>query len=410
MIKVLHVLEHSFPRLAGYTVRSKNIVDNQRMEDIKPVVITSPLQEKTDRSYREPELIDGIRYYRTGEFNRVDIDQPMPIRLLRRYLYSKEYGKAIGWVAKKEGSQIIHSHSSYLNGIRGNEAARKLGVLCVYEVRGLWQDTAVITERIDARHWKYKFIDYMDRRAMLGANRVISISNQLKIELIAKGVPENRISVVPNGVDTKIFKPQEKNPDIMMQYGLEGKLVFGFVGSIRKIEGLALFLENMPKILKRKGQIKAMFVGGGEEVARLKMIAREKGLQEHTVFSGQVSHDKVLDYYSVLDILLYPRIDAKVNQKVTPLKPLEAMAMEKVVLASDVGGLTELVKDGKNGFLFRADDGDDLMRRCLDLVNNPALRQTVAKSARSWVLQERDWSKIIKLYNGIYQDLLGICT
>ncbi len=405
-MKVLHVMEHSLPRLAGYTIRSKYIVDNQRKEGIVPVVITSPLHGKTDRFFKESEKIDGVKYYRTGEFNKVNMSAPLLLRLLRRYLYSRAYRKAIQWVGGCEGVQIIHAHSSYLNGVRANEAARRLGVPSVYEVRGLWQDTAAVVADIDPGHWKYKFIDKMDRKAMLEADKVVTISSLLKEEIVNKGVKESRLHVVPNGVDTGFFKPREKNPGLLKRYGLENRIVFGFIGSIRRIEGLALFLEHLHKLLAKIGDIKVLLVGDGDEVPHLWNIVDQQNLGELVIFTGRVNHDQVLDYYSVIDIFLYPRIDARVNQKVTPLKPLEAMAMEKVVVASDVGGLRELVVDGKNGLLFHVGDGDHLIGRCLELIENPSFRRTLATRAREWVVRERDWSKVIKLYNEVYEDLL----
>ena len=405
MNKLLHVLEHSLPKLAGYTIRAKYIIENQQNEGIEPVVITSPLQGKTDRPFHQYEEIDSIRYYRTGEFNKLDMEESLPIRLLRRYSYSRAYLKAIKWVAKKEKVQIIHSHSSYLNGVRANAAARSLGIPSVYEVRGLWADTATVNADIDTRHWKYRFVHYMDRKAMLGADRVVALSRQLRDEIIRKGVKEDRLFVVPNGVDTRIFSPREKHPTILKRYGLDKKVVFGFIGSIQRIEGLSLFLENLHRIINKTKNVRVLLVGDGDEVEHLKEITKENGLQKYVIFTGRISHDQILDYYSVVDIFLYPRINARVNHKVTPLKPLEAMAMEKAVVASDVGGLREFIEEGKNGLLFRVDDGDHLVRRCLDLLENPSFMKTLGKNARAWAVQERDWTKVIKLYNKVYSEL-----
>lgn len=408
MKKVLHVLEYSVPNLVGYTIRSKYIVDNQRHEGIEPVVITSPLQGKTELPFQQFEEIDSVRYYRTGEFSKLDMAEPLPLRLLRRYAYSKAYLKAIKWVAKEEKVQIIHSHSSYLNGMRANKAARTLGIPSVYEVRGLWQDTATVNVGTNPRGWKYRYVDYMERKAMLGADRVVTISEQLRDELIRKGVKEDGLFVVPNGVDTQIFKRRKKHSKILKQYKLGKKVVFGFIGSIRRIEGLSLFLENLSKIIGKTKDICVLIVGDGYEVDNLKKIIKENNLQEYVILTGQVNHSKILDYYSVIDIALYPRIDAKVNHMVTPLKILEAMAMEKVVVASDVGGLKELIEDGKNGLLFRVDDGDHLVKRCMDVIENPSILQTIGRNARAWAVQERDWGKVIKLYNEVYSDLTSM--
>ncbi len=406
MMKILHAMETSMPNLAGYTIRSKYIIDNQIGQGVKPVVITSPLHRGINLPFKDYEEIDNTKYYRTGQFNRLSTSDSLPRRLLKRYAYSKSYRDAIQWVAEKESVNIIHSHSSYLNGVRGNEAARKIGIPCVYEVRGLWHDTATVTADIDVKHWKYKFIDYMDRKAMLGADAVVTISRQLRDELITKGVNKDNIHVVPNGVDTQIFKPQTKNKELLNQYGLDQKTVFGFIGSISRIEGLPLFLRHLPEIINKHKSVRVMLVGDGNEVSNLRRITSEYGLDDYVIFTGRINHDQILDYYSMIDIFVYPRIDARVNHKVTPLKPLEAMAMEKVVIASDVGGLKELIDHEKTGLLFKVDDGRSLVEKCLFALENDSFRSSIGKQARQYTVQERDWTKIIKLYNEVYSKLL----
>lgn len=405
MTKVLHVLEHSLPRMAGYTIRSKYIVKHQQSEGITPVVISSPLQGKTHRPLADFEVIDGVRYYRTGRYNHLEKEAHLPMRLLARYAYSRAYQRAIMAVAQKEEAAIIHAHSSYLNGVRANDAARRLGLPSVYEVRGLWQDTAMVNAGIGRHHWKYRFVSYMDRKAMVGADRVVAISNLLKQEIAALGVDARKIFVVPNGVDTRVFQPKPKRSDLVERYGLSGHVVFGFIGSIRRIEGLALFIREMPNLLKEDEKTRVLLVGDGDEVERLKEIAENSGVPDRIVFTGRVPHDQILDYYALIDIFIYPRIDAKVNQKVTPLKPLEAMAMEKAVIASDVGGLKELVIENVNGLLFEADNGAHLRQRCRQLLQDPDLRIRLGHQARKWVVGERDWRRVIQCYREVYDGL-----
>jgi len=403
---VLHVLEHSFPKLSGYTVRSKCIVDNQCRQHIQPVVITSPLHE-SNSPLQNYDTIDNIRYYRTGAMNKLDMEEPLPLRLLRRFSYSRKYLKAIKWVIKRENIRLVHSHSSYLNGVRANQAAKAIGVPSVYEVRGLWQDTASIGQGINQSHWKYRLISYMDLKAMTGADRVIAISESLREELIHKGVNAEKINVIPNGVDTENFTPRLKSQRLITQYELDDKLILGFIGSIRKIEGLSLVLRSLSNLKADSNKICFLIVGSGDdEISKLKNITTKLGLQDMVIFCGRVPHNEIQNYYSIMDILVYPRIDAKVNHKVTPLKPLEAMAMEKVVIASDVGGLKELVAHQKNGLLFKVENSDDFVDQVTSIAANRDAMIELGKKARQWVMQERDWNKIVPLYDNIYTELI----
>jgi PEP-CTERM/exosortase A-associated glycosyltransferase len=405
MTKILHALEVSLPLLGGYTIRSRDIINNQKMVGLDPVVITSPLQGDASEVCQSYEEIDTIKHYRTSIHNKLKTSDSLPTRLIKRYRYSRGYQRAIRDTAVKENIDIIHAHSSYLNGIRGNIVGRQLRIPTVYEVRGLWQDTGVALSGMDKKHWRYQFLEYMERKAMLGADRVIAISNHMKDELVQKGIEENKLSVVPNGVDVDKFKPKEKDERIMREHDLVGKIVLGFIGSIRKLEGLSLLIEHLPELTNRDDRIRVLLVGGGDEVNALKAQATEKGLENVVILTGQVPHEEILDYYSVIDILIYPRIDSKVTQKVSPLKPLEAMAMEKVVIGSDVGGLSELIQDGQNGLLFRADDGEHLVRVCQGAIDNPAFREAIARYGRKWVEAERDWKKVVLRYKEVYSGL-----
>jgi PEP-CTERM/exosortase A-associated glycosyltransferase len=377
---------------------------------MRPVVVTSPTHGKSDRPLERYEEINGIRYYRTGRYNRLTPSMSLLVRLAFRYMYAMAYGRCIRWVALKENATILHAHSSYLNGVRATRVARTLGLPCVYEVRGLWQDTACVTSNIDRKHWKYRFIEHMDRKAMHRADRVVTISAGLRRELMAKGVPEEKIDIVPNGVDADIFTPHARDKELAGRVGVADNFVIGFAGMLRRIEGLDIVIEVLPALMKHIPNLKVLFIGGGDDAERLQATALRLGVADHVIFTGMVDHASILAYYSLIDVCVYPRIDARVNHIVTPLKPLEAMAMEKCVVASNVGGLAELVRDGQTGLLFRVGAHDDFLRCCLSLVENAELRARLGAQAREWVVRERDWRSLVARYRETYEKLRQSCT
>ena len=209
-MKILHVLEYSIPKLVGYTIRSKYIIENQKKIGLDPLVVTSPLMQAGNSNHEQYELINDIRYYRTGIFNTISRNDGFIQRSFKRYNYSKKYLEEIIRIGKKEKPDIIHAHSSYLNGIRANQAAKQLGVPSVFEVRGLWADTAVANQEIKAKSWKFKFVTYMEFKAMREASGVIAIAESLKSHLIKNGLDKNRLWVVPNGVDVKYLNRFKK--------------------------------------------------------------------------------------------------------------------------------------------------------------------------------------------------------
>ena len=122
--------------------------------------------------------------------------------------------------------------------------------------------------------------------------------------------------------------------------------------------------------------------------------------------TGRVPHDQVPAYYSVIDVAAYPRTSARVCQLVSPLKPLEAMAMEKAVVVSDVRAQAEMVQSGLTGLIHAADDRGDLTAALTRLVTDQTLRQALAASARAWAVANRSWAEISRPVAEVYEQLL----
>src|SRR5699024_9881240 len=123
-------------------------------------------------------------------------------------------------------------------------------------------------------------------------------------------------------------------------------------------------------------------------------------------FVGRVPHAEVSRFCSVMDIMVYPRIRRRLTDLVTPLKPLEAMAMGKLVAASDVGGHRELIDDGCNGHLFRAGSVESLSTCLIDLLLHPDRRGRIIHAARAYVECERTWHHSVARYQDVYARLL----
>jgi len=124
------------------------------------------------------------------------------------------------------------------------------------------------------------------------------------------------------------------------------------------------------------------------------------------IFTGRVPHDQVERYYGLVDLLLYPRLHMRLTDLVTPLKPLEAMAQGKLVLASDVGGHQELIQDGSNGRLFQAGSSAALADSAIRMLEHKERWQSMREAGRRYVEQERNWRASVERYQGIYGGLI----
>ncbi len=307
---------------------------------------------------------------------------------------------------KETSFDIIHAHSPSLCGIPALLAARKYKIPVVYEIRALWEEAAIVSGRLKKNSIKYQVSKFIEMNLFQRVDTITTICQGLKDNLMNRGIKENKIFVVPNSVDTSKFIPQPKDKDLEEKYQLQNKIVLGFIGTLYRFEGLEFLIRALPNILKECPNIKVLLIGEGEDEERLKEIAKDLNVESEIIFLGKITHDQILGYYSIIDIFVYPRINTPLTNLVTGLKLLEAMSMEKVVIASDVGGNKELIKGGITGLLFKAGDVQDLSFKLISLIKDKEIRYKLSKAARIDMIHNRDWSKTVVKYINVYRQLL----
>ena len=389
-MKILHVLDVSWPVQRGYSIRGYYITKCQYQDGLVPIVLTSSRQYDDNRDVTH----EGISYYRTeggkGLFSRVII--------LRELLQVFRLMKRIREIAVREKVDWIHAHSPVLWGIAAILAGRSIKKKVVYEIRAFWEDAAVDAGKYRENTLKYRTSQALETLLVKRADRVVAICEGIKQELIRRNVSEDKIVVVPNGVDTKKFIPVAKSERLVKKYGLEEKIVCGFIGSMFNFEGLELLVDAASLLRLRCSNLRVLLIGEGERYRNIKNMVKSAGLEKMITVTGRVSHDQIDEYYSVIDIFVYPRISKRITELVTPLKPLEAMAMAKIVIASDVGGLKELVNDRENGYLFNAGNADALAKMIEEIVRSPEKRAETGLRARRLIEQQRNWEQLVKQY------------
>lgn len=398
-MKILHVLDHSLPYFSGYSFRSQYILRSQQQSGNEVFAVTSPKHENFSS---EIETINGIQYHRT-HWPVISTLQAVP--MARQIATVATLAKEVKRLVVELQAEVIHAHSPSLCGLAAAKAAKALKLPMVYELRYYEEDAAVDRGKTRYNSLRYRLGQRAELEALHQADAVTTISHSLREDLISRGVFPEKIFVVPNGVDTEVFHPINPDEKLVTQYGLQNNLVIGFIGSFYFYEGLDILIDAVASLLAHRSNVKLLMVGEGEADTMLRQRIPE-ALRQHFIFTGNVPHDEVRRYYSVMDILVYPRKRSRLTELTTPLKPLEAMAMEKVVVASDVGGLRELLDDGNSGYLFEADNAEALAKRLLQLIENESERLTMATSAREFVVRKRNWEHIVKQYSSIYNNAL----
>jgi glycogen(starch) synthase len=400
-LRILHVFDHSLPLHSGYTFRSANILREQARLGWQTFHLTSPKQ--VDCKVTEEDA-DGLHFYRTPQ--PAGLAGRLPVLNQWAFMRATE-GRLLG-LARDLKPDLLHAHSPVLNAWPAIHVGARLGIPVVYEIRAFWEDAAVDHGTQKEGGLRYRLTREMETRAVRRASQVVTICQGLRGDLIARGIPSEKIGVVPNAVDIEHFSLSTgADPALKARLGLAGCRVIGFLGSFYAYEGLDLLIAALPGILARAPDVRLLLVGGGPREANLKAQAASLGLADKVVFVGRVPHAEVSRYYDLVDLLAYPRHPMRLTELVTPLKPLEAMAQGHLLIASDVGGHKELIEDGQTGVLFRAGDVDDLAAKAVSALDLPDQGTTLRANGRRFVETERNWTRSIANYKAIYGRALG---
>lgn len=306
--------------------------------------------------------------------------------------------------AQTSGSEIIVAASNHITALPALIAARRLGLPFVYEVRGLWEVTQASTQSEWAGSERYELMRELEQQAAREADLVITLTEELADELASWGVAREGIVVVPNAVDAERFQPMAPDATVAQELGLKaGVPVIGYAGSAVAYEGLELLMDALA-LLKAQGQdFVFVLVGDGKVIDTVKDKAKTLGIQERCRFTGRVPFDEVPRYLSCMDIMPVPRLSSAVTEMVSPLKPLEAMAMGKAVVLSDVSPHKTMASSSsqksERAQLFAKDSAEDLCRVLTSLINKPLERQRLGQAARAWIEQERTWNHVTALYD-----------
>ena len=402
-LEILHVLDHSWPVLDGYAQRSRAIVTAQRHLGLSPSVLTSPLHQQDDPAAAETSF-EGISYFRTpllqGLMGRA-IRERWP--LLRELAVVRLLRQRILSLLESRSFDIVHAHSPALIGQAAVQAARYHGLPVVYEIRAFWEDGTVNQNQIGAPSLRYWLARELETHVLRQADAVVAIASPMIEDLASRGIPRTKIFHVPNGVDAARFVPRPRDASFAAQLGVDRTPTLGFLGTLFPWEGVPWLVRGAAELRKRGFIFKLLIVGDGADTPQVNAAIQETASSNYISFLGRVPHDQVELYYSVMDVLVYPRCSARLTEMVTPLKPLEAMALGKPVLASDVGGLRELIRPDETGALFEAGNIEQFCRQAARLLSDESLRRSLGDRARRLICEEKDWRFLVRQYESIYQ-------
>jgi len=404
---VLHVLDHSYPVLSGYAVRSRNLIAAQKRLGERISVVTGPLHQLDDP--RQTDLVvDDVSYTRTriaGRLANLSLRARWPIlrerevvRLLRNRILELIDSRPVN---------IVYAHSPALCGLAALQAARSRGLPFVYEIRAFWEDAAADQKGRSVSQVRSRLTRELETYVVRKADAVAAIARPLLADLESRGVPADKLFHVPNAVDADRFTPTRGTEAMRREFGLGNNPIFVFFGSLYRYEGISWLISAAAELRRRGHKFELLIIGRGEDQPSIKQAVQDHQAEAYVHMIDYVPHDQIGRYYSIADIAVYPRRSIRLTELVTPLKPLEAMALRIPVLASRVGGIQELVEHKRTGLLFAPEDVNDFCKQAERLLLSPALRESLSQHGREFVIKERNWNVVAQRYQQIYKFVLS---
>lgn len=403
---VLHLLKESLPYVeSGFTMRSRMTLAAQQRAGIEPTVVTSlgfPRYRGTE-VFPSTEIVDGVVHHRLDTALHGPDTPRVPYDILLT-----DQARETARIAYETPPAAIQAGSGFRGfdqALVGLPIAERLDIPIVYEVRGFLEATWT-PDVYWAEHGEYYHRRRIqERRCMDQAAHVITIAEAMRSEILDRGVDPGKVTVVPNAVDVNRFSPRPKRPDLIAELGLEDRLVVGYISNLGRREGIAHLIGAVATLRKRGHEIACLIVGDGPEKANLESLVEELSLGDCVALAGHVPNRDIEDFYALIDLFVVPRIDDRAARLVTPLKPLEAMAMRIPVVVSDLPALREIADPDSRGAVVEPGNSDALAETLENLVNNPAERKRIAEAGREWVLTQRTLESNAGRYRAIFDHL-----
>ncbi|GAA2136784.1 glycosyltransferase family 4 protein [Arthrobacter humicola] len=401
--RVLHFLTNSLPHTgSGYAQRSHSIMAAQQEAGWDVLAVTRigyPVQVGKFLA-RACDVVDGVRYRRL-----------LPSRLaLTMDARLQQQAEELLQVALQFRPSVLHTTTHFVNGMVVQAVAEALGIPWVYEVRGQLSDTWAATRGPEARgSEKYRLFQARETDVMRDADLVVTLGHAMKANIVAAGIPGEKIIIAPNAVGGAFLHQPVAAADARREVGLpEDGFYIGTVSSLVAYEGIDDLIEAYTLIARKRPDVRLLIVGDGVSRPLLQAQARRSGFSDRIIFTGRVPQERAVGYHRALDVFVVPRKDLEVTRSVTPLKPVEALACARPVVASRLPALMEIVTDGVNGLLANAEDSQDVALKLESLINSDELRTRLGRAGRQDVLDKRTWRANALSLNTAYERLLVV--
>lgn len=346
----------------------------------RPAVLETPLMHVA--SDAETEAV----FLRLKAFNAMlGIENSLPGEL-RRIFYNQDMFQQLKRRFENEPPDFIYERAS-LYATAGVSLASELNVPLLLELNAplSLEQSAYRAAGLN------ELAAQAERWTLLRADRVLAVSTALRDYVVSQGAAPERVEVIPNGVDSLLFKPDSPNPTVKARWGLEDGPLLGFVGGLRPWHDVMVLPELLGRLVARYPTLRLVIAGDGPLRGELERSLRERGLRERVVFTGLLAHEEIAALIPQFDVALAPYSQLAHVFYYSPLKIFEYLACGAAVVAAGVGQIVEIVRDGQTGLLYPPGDLDALTAACDRLLADPVLRRRLGESGAKDILGKYTW-------------------
>lgn len=406
-MKALHILYQSLPQISGSTIRSRDILMSQNEIGLNAFALTVPFLENSSQS--EIDEIEGVKYYRTNSNkrskNKITDEYKGVIKRLKKLFKIPKFIIQLHRLCKKENPDILHAHAMFFCGIAALIVGKIHKKPVFYEVRSLWMLPKDNNYKSLIHRLITKLLLKIEVFTMHLSKTVFVVNDNLKDKIIALGINDQKIVVIKNAVNTTLISKNLKKTDL--NTGFKKNIVFGYIGSITPYEGIPFMIDTLNELSKTNINFKFYIYGSVKVPNELKIILnkiKEYNLENIVEYKGSVNPTEIFLAYQEIDIIVNPRLKNKITDTVTPLKPIEAMAYKKIFIGSDVGGIKDLLKDHKHGFLFKNENIISFVKVLKTVMDLPLeTKNEEVSKAQKYVMREQSWLKNAMIYKKTYK-------
>ena len=397
-IDLSYILSMSLPQDAtGYAHRSHELAGALTRLGIRTKCFTRPgfpwvrgLQDVPGDS-----VVDGIAYHRTGD---ATFRQP---RSIEDFLRCEE---ALVQALLADRPKVVMSASNYATALPALLAARRAGLPFIYEVRGFWELSRASRDVAYQAGDAFKRETALETAIMSAADLVYTLNSPMKAELGLRGIAASKVGVLPNSANPARLRVMPPDQGVKARLGIPADVpVIGYIGSFTVYEGLDDLILACGALARQGIDFRLVIAGwdprGENRIGpALPDLAKAAGISDRLILLGHVPRGEVPALYSILDIAPVPRKNLAVTRLVTPLKVIEAMAMGKAVVVSDLPPLREIVGLEEFGCSFPGGDPDALADALAKLCRDPALRGRFGRAARARVESAYAWPENVAAF------------